>query len=56
MNNQLYHRNFWYNYLGAVVLLIILNKEIQIFHYETIVSLENGGKGVNFSNAVIEWG
>ena len=28
MNNQLYHRDFRYNYLGAVVLLIILNKEI----------------------------
>ena len=28
----------------------------QIFHCETIVSLENGGKGANFSNAVTEWG
>ena len=28
----------------------------QIFHCETIVSLENGGKGANFSNAVTGWG
>ena len=59
MNYQLSHRNFRYNYLGAVVLLIILKrdkrpirtfrevvKKKQIFHgHADRVTVRGGGNG-----------